>query len=314
MLINICIASGDVYWNYMATAIVSVLKTSKKTDKFHFYILCNQVTNDYKEYLASLKKFKDFEVTFFDIDTKEFEKFPKAGPHITNATYYRYKIAELCPDIDKIIYLDCDVIVRQSLSELFETDLTGYYLGGVEDVGYYYWRNYNEELIYKDGLYINAGMLLINLDEWRKNDLFHKFVDFTLQEADKIRCGDQDVINNICKDKIKQLDYKWNVQDSFYREEPERKYNPNCQKIIEASKNPAIIHYTYVKKPWNDLKMSKAISWLYYDTIRTGNWFKYFTAFLYYVIIRNMFYVRNISNKKVICIFGIKIKLRRKKK
>lgn len=321
MKINVCIASGDVYWNYMATAIVSILKTSLPSDEFHFYILCNQVEDKYKEYLKTLKKFKDFEVTFFDIDMREFEKFPNAGKHITNATYFRYKIAELCPDIDKMIYLDCDVIVNQSLSELFSTDLTGYYLGGVEDVGYYYWKNYNPDFIYKDGFYINAGMLLINLDAWRKNNLFKKFVEFTLNEASKIAIGDQDVINQVCKGKIKQLDYKWNVQDSFYRAEPERANNPNCEQIIEAANNPAVIHYTNSRKPWSDLNMPKALLWLYFDCIRTGSWFGYLKycfdkiyTFIYLNILRNIFSVRNVEDKKVITIFFMKLKVKRRKK
>jgi len=320
MRINICIASGDVYWNYMATLIVSILKTSKISDSFHFYILCNQVDNKYKDYLKTLKKFKDFEVTFFDVDIKEFEKFPNAGKHITNATYFRYKIAELCPDIDKIIYLDCDMLVKKSLSKLFETDLTGWYLGGVEDVGYYYWRNYNEEFIYKDCFYINAGMLLINLEEWRKNDLYHKFIDFTVREHDKIKIGDQDVINQICKGKIKQLDYQWNVQDSFYREKPEREYNPNCKKIIKAAKEPAIIHYTNTRKPWSDLSMPMALEWLYFDCIRTGSFKNYANYYFpnlkkhFSEIIQNIFSVKNRDDKKVISIFFIKIKLKRYKK
>lgn len=254
----------------MATAMVSILKTSAPNDEIHFFILCNAISNEQKEYLQQLRKFKDFKLSCIDLDMKEFQNFPAGGAHITNTTYFRYKIAELCPDIDKIIYLDCDIIVKQSLAELFKQDLTNYYVAGVEDVGYYYWKNYNPQFIYKEGFYINAGMLLINLDQWRTNNLFHKLVDFTIQNAKKIAIGDQDVINQVCFGKIKPLDYKWNVQDSFYRAKPERAANPNCNKIIKAAKHPAIIHYTQAKKPWNSLGMPRAQDWIKFNCIRLG--------------------------------------------
>ena len=319
-MINICFAADEHYLQYMATAMVSLLKNASTEDELHFYILCNQISDSSKEYIKSLKNFKDFDIDFLDMDIKEFEEFPSGGSHISNTTYFRYKIAELCPNIDKIIYIDCDVIVKTSISELFEVDLTGYWIGGVEDIGYYYWRTVDDSFyIYKTGFYINAGMLLINLDEWRKNDLFHKFIDYTIKNADKIKIGDQDVINQVCIEKIKELDYKWNVQDSFYRAKPERAFNPNCQKIIYASKHPAIIHYTCIKKPWNDYTMPKAFEWVYYDFIRTGS-YKICLNYCYikikdtiiHDILQNIFSVKNDGAHKILRILGIKMKFRRK--
>jgi lipopolysaccharide biosynthesis glycosyltransferase len=252
----------------MATAMVSILKTANKSDELYFYILCDKISNDSKHYISSLKIFKDFEVEFLDVNINDFISFPAGGAHISNTTYFRYKIAELCPSISKIIYLDCDVIVKQSFAELFETDIEGYYLAGVEDIGYYYYRQYNPEFIYKDFFYVNAGVFLINLDAWRGNNIYTKLMAFTINESDKIKIGDQDVINAVCKGKIKELDYKWNVQDSFYRSTPERRYNPNRKKIIQAAKFPAIIHYTYKKKPWNTMSMPRTKDWLYFDYLR----------------------------------------------
>lgn len=283
-IINVCLASGESYFRYMATAIVSILKTAGKEDRFHFYILCNQVGQSYKKQLELLKKWNKFNLTFIDVDNKEFDAFPSAGAHITNTTYFRYKIAQLCPNVNKMIYLDCDTLVTQSLAPLFAQDLTGYYLAGVEDVGYYYWRSQNTNLIYKTGFYINAGVLLINLALWRQDNLFHKLVEFTNTHSHQIAIGDQDVINQVCQGKIKPLDYKWNVQDSFYRPTPERSYNPNCKKIMEAAANPAIIHYTQAKKPWGNMfsKVAKRTCWLFYNRFSPfatyQDYIKYFVA------------------------------------
>lgn len=255
--INVCLATDENYVKYMATVIYSILTSANENDMLHFYILCNNVSAESKQIVNSLKKEKSCEITFIDLDIKEFEDFPAGGPHISNTTYFRYKIAELLPDVSKIIYLDCDMIVKQSLAELFNTDLTDFYIGGVEDVGYYYWKDFNPEFIYKDGFYINAGMLLINMEQWKKQKLFKKLIDFTVKESNNIRIGDQDVINRVCLNKIKKIDYKWNVQDSFYRLEPEVAYNPNKNEIIQAAQNPAIIHYTNFRKPWADFGVAR---------------------------------------------------------
>ena len=197
MSINICLATDDNYVKYMSTAIVSILKNAKKEDNLHFYILCNKISNQAKKYIKSLKRFKNFDIDFLDMNIKDFKDFPAGGPHISNTTYFRYKIAELLPEVSKILYVDCDVIIRESLAPLFETDLSEYFLAGVEDVGYYYGRDHNPEYIWR-GFYINAGVLLINLEAWRKNNIYSKLMDFTIKEADKIKIGDQDVINQVC--------------------------------------------------------------------------------------------------------------------
>lgn len=314
MKINVCLATDENYLNYMATTIVSILSNAGKEDTFSFYILCNDISDKSKDYIRALKKFKDFDINFIDMNISDFESFPAGGPHISNTTYYRYKIADICKDIDKIIYLDCDIIVKTSLKELFEEDLSEYYLGGVEDIGYYYWKNYNPDFIYKEGFYINAGMLLINLNAWRDNNIGEKLMDFTTKHHDELAIGDQDVINQVCFGKIKPLSYKWNVQDSFYREKPEREFNPNCNEIIKAAENPAVIHYTNKSKPWNNTNMPKALDWLYFDCTRTGGWDKYIKEYFYHVIVQNIFSIKNVGDSKVISVLWFKIKLKRKRK
>ena len=260
MRINICFATDENYLKYMGTTIVSILTSAKFEDKLYFYILCNNVSDKSKEYISNLKRFKNFEIKFIDVDINEFEKFPAGGAHITNTTYYRYKIAQLCPEIDKIIYLDCDTVVKSSLSDLFSEDLAGYYLAGVEDVGYSYWRNIEPKYTIK-GFYINAGVLLINLNEWRKNNLADKLINYTLEHKEEIAIGDQDVINIVCKGKIKSLDYKYNAQDTYYRQYPEVMANRNKTNILKAAKNPVIIHYTASVKPWNNFSMNRCVDW-----------------------------------------------------
>ena len=268
MTINICLATDENYLKYMATTIVSILTSANKNDKLHFYILCNDLSTSSKQYIKNLMRFKIFDIDFIDINIKDFANFPAGGPHISNTTYYRYKIADICKNIDKIIYLDCDMIVKTSLSELFNEDISDYYLGGVEDVGYYYWRDKNPNFKCS-GFYINAGMLLINLNSWRENNIGDKLMEYTSKHYNEIIIGDQDVINIVCKNNIRPLKYQYNVQDSFYRQKLEVAKNPNKKRIIKASKNPVIIHYTNTRKPWDDLNMNRAEDWYFSYLILT---------------------------------------------
>lgn len=266
MRINVCFATDEPYVFAMATAMASILKNAKRQDDIWFFILCNDVSDETKSKIRRLQKLRNCTINFTDIDISEFRDFPAGGPHITNTTYYRFKIADMFPDVARIIYFDCDVIVRNSLAHLFTLDLQDYCLAGVEDVGYYYWRDHIPELIW-DGYYINAGVLVINLTQWRTENAYQKLRDFTVNAISDIKIGDQDVINRVFKNRIHRLDYQWNVQDSFFRYEPEVRYNPNKAAIIQAALKPSVVHFTNWRKPWSDITTILAFEWFYYNRL-----------------------------------------------
>lgn len=258
--IHICLASDKNYVSYMATTMVSALASSQEDEYLHFHLFCDRIPQRDKQLILQLKSYKDCEIHFVDLDIAQFQHFPAGGKHITNTTYFRYVIPEMLPTVDKVIWLDCDVIVKESLWELYNTDLEDCPVGAVEDVGYVYWRTQDPSLIYQ-GFYINAGVLLINAKQWRQERAGEKLIQYTQQHQSEIRIGDQDVINSVFKGRIKELDYKWNVQDSFLRAKPERAFNPRRADIAMAAKAPAIIHYTSENKPWNRHKRPLAKAW-----------------------------------------------------
>jgi lipopolysaccharide biosynthesis glycosyltransferase len=164
--------------------------------------------------------------------------------------YSRLLVAELLKDIDKIIYLDCDTIVLSDLKELFMTDIENYYIAAVEDAGHKYNIKYYSEFYKNFKIYINAGVLLINLKLWRENNILTKLINSIEENKEKIMLGDQDAINLVCKDKIKVLDFSYNLQtNAFYIK------NLLSSKIERdfkrALNNPKIVHYSVNNKPWN---------------------------------------------------------------
>lgn len=230
--INVCLSSDDNYSKYAGVVIASILNNAKQTDFLTFYVLDGGISDKRKQEILSLKQIKDCEIKFVAINDNDFEDYKKVCTHkyITIATYYRLKLASLLPDVDKIIYFDCDMIINSSLNELYNTQLDDYLVGGVQDL--------NKKIIRKNPNYVNAGMLVFNLDLIRKENIEEKFLKYTQENFGAIKCGDQTIINEVCKDKVKLLDSTWNVQSSNFT---------NRSSYIQ---NPKVIHFVAKNKPW----------------------------------------------------------------
>jgi lipopolysaccharide biosynthesis glycosyltransferase len=177
----------------------------------------------------------------------------KVKDYITKATYYRLFFTEILPDhIDRIIYLDGDMIITGSLDELWNKDLSGYAVGAVTDMSEsihdYARLGYDRTLGY-----FNAGMLLINLKYWRDHCVLDNFMAVINHHPEKIKYHDQDVLNICFKENKKKLDFKWNFQDGFiykpeFMEMDVEKYKDQIDKALT---DQVVIHYTSAAKPWH---------------------------------------------------------------
>ena len=259
MRLDICFASDSNYFIYMATAMLSILKSAAPKDAIFFHILCNSISQASKTSLLELIKIRPSQIYFYDISIEEFKDFPAGGPHISNTAYYRYKMPEIFNNIDKVLYLDCDVIVKKSLTPIFEKDISSYYLSAVEDVGIALQHRLRPKQHQPFWCKYNSGVILINLKKWREDRIFQELMRYTTEHD--VTMGDQEVINAVCKDAILPLPYEYNVQDSFFRWDTDVRTDPNAQTIKNASLDPAVIHYTYTLKPWNAFSVERFDDW-----------------------------------------------------
>lgn len=248
MNINICFASDDRYAQHLAVTIVSILKNSGFEDELFFYILDGGISENNKNKILELKKIKKFNIEYINLDDSALLELPLVLSHFSTAIYFRFKIADLLPNIDKIIYLDCDTVVCTSLKKLSEQDITNYYVAGVEDIGYHWVHKFLNRKF--ENLYINSGVMVINLKLWRSDSLGNKLIKFAGETKEELTFGDQDVINKVLKGKIKLISLDWNVQSSYF-EFNNITYHPLSKEIKKAKKNIKIIHYITAKKPWN---------------------------------------------------------------
>ncbi|MBP3924267.1 glycosyltransferase family 8 protein [bacterium] len=264
--INLAFAADEKYFQPMSVAMVSILKNSGKHDNLCFYIICNSVSDKLKNELLGIKKIKDCEIKFIDINQEKLSYFLKdTHCHITLTAYCRLFLPSLLPDLDKILYLDCDIIAKKNIRRLYNTDISKCYVGAVIDIGCVCWYRYLENCPYDFLNIMNTGVLLMNLKMWREDNLTQKAI-----ELGKAGCGeaqhDQEIINILCHDKCLFLDMSWNVQDSFFRNAGEVKSNPFRYYIRRCAHYPKIIHYTTQFKPWNDIHIAHAFDWWYYNS------------------------------------------------
>jgi lipopolysaccharide biosynthesis glycosyltransferase len=186
------------------------------------------------------------------------DNFPRLGEvkaYITKATYYRLFISDILPEsVHKIIYMDGDIIVRHSLKDLWETDITKYAVGAVTDMAEA--KHDFKRLGYDSNKgYFNAGVLLINVDYWREHHLKDAFMDLIIDEPQRIVLHDQDVLNITLHDYKYNLPMKYNVQNGFlWKSEYNQfgdKYSDYESDLKEAISDPVVVHFTDNKKPWH---------------------------------------------------------------
>ena len=226
------VACDDNYSKHAGVVIASILTNSTPNDDLHFYILDGGITDENINKINELKSIKNCKINFVSIDESLFTEYAKIKTHsyITIATYYRLKLPSLLPNVDRIIYFDCDMVVNTSLKDLFNTEMENCLIAGVKDL--------NKKMLKENPSYVNAGMLVFNLKNMRINNTENKFLSWTIQNIDTIKVGDQTIINEVCKGNIQIVDDKWNVQSSNFT---------NRSSYI---KEPAVVHFVAKKKPW----------------------------------------------------------------
>ena len=154
---------------------------------------------------------------------------------VSIATYYRLAAPHILPsNVGKILYLDSDIIVRRSLEDLWNTDIQDYALAAVIDPWWSPGGGPHVE-VPPGAKYFNAGVLLINLDYWRMNNVSENATAFARNNFEKVHYWDQDALNAILVDRWIPVPQIWNAYD-FHK----------GRSVID----PAIVHFCG-PKPWH---------------------------------------------------------------
>ena len=197
---------------------------NNKNEKIRFYVIGKDITEENKTKINLLKKsYVNFEIEYIVPDVTLFDDLNLNIEYITVETYFRYIIADLVPSIDKCLFLVADLVINGTLKEFYDTDIKDYYCAGVEDI-FINKIGYKKEISFDSSdLYINAGMLLMNLEKIRKENMVEKLFLNNQDRKEKIRFQDQDIINITFKYKILAVDSVYNFTGENVRREKSKR-------------------------------------------------------------------------------------------
>lgn len=215
----------------------------------HFHVFVDEsVTERQKDELRQVIRSTD-SMSFYKVDIESIRQYLVVKvANFPVSIYYRLLLADiLSSDLHKILYLDADIIVRHDLSDLWNIDLTGKALAAVPDQ--YAPDGACKSLGYPvEKGYFNSGVILFNLDYFRKYGITDKLVSFIKVHPEKLGCPDQDTLNAVLYNEKIDLPVIYNVQEGYYRIPPTIDMTEELDKAVH---NPTIVHFSTNNKPWN---------------------------------------------------------------
>ena len=257
----LCFASDDNYAKPMGVAIASILSNKHPGDNIHIYVLENNISDENRENIFRLQSIAPFTIEYVQIDERQFESFPLRGSkHFSFVTWYRLVLPSVLKDVEKLLYLDCDIVVNTSLYPLYTTDMKDEYICGVID--FLVKENCTRLQLER---YVNAGVLMVNLEKMRQDGTQAKFFSYVKNNSKKILWNDQDVLNVVCNDGLKYVDSHWNVQVSGFD-------GYGIDEFQTIGSHAYVMHFISEKKPWEG-KYSKWDKY-YYKYVRLTPWRK----------------------------------------
>lgn len=242
---------GANYWKHLAVAIFSVVEHTKSLDIFVFYESDNKL---WRSKILRLVERAKCHISFVPFDSRLVNGLKKCEGHIGPSTYYRLFIPELLDsNIDKILYLDSDILLRGSVCGLFEVPLNGKIIAARP----VYWIDARRELNIRlkrsnDSPYFNAGIMIIDLIRWRNEHITERTVSFIQRYPEQITHPDQCALNHVIGCSFEFLSPMWNVTMAYWETTVSSKIaHINYADLVEARENPMIIHFNGPSKPWH---------------------------------------------------------------
>lgn len=233
--IHVAFCTDSNYLPQLAAALVSMYISNAGED-LRVYLVSSSISKDAIEKITIIAKTFGRTVTFIDINNVALSDL-RVNLQPTSA-YYRLLLPRLLPDLQRIIYLDCDLVVEICLRDLWDVDLSDNACAAYPEP-----LHYQGALMAHVGIkdrYVNSGVLLLDLDYWRSNNIGEQCIEWVKTNPERATMMDQDAINVVLENKKMYLSRKWNLNpihgpiDSLLSEYGER-----------------ILHFAGPIKPWN---------------------------------------------------------------
>jgi lipopolysaccharide biosynthesis glycosyltransferase len=277
--------SDDNYAIHMTAMLTSVLANWDSAQPLKIYIFDGGIEVAKKQKIDEVvggQERVNAEVSWIQPDISHLDDLRVVG-HVTKAAFLRLLIPEYVPDkIDKAIYLDCDLIVENSISTLWgEVCLDGVSHAAAQDLSIPYVSDprgvqlYEERGLSPNAPYFNSGVLVVNLEWWREHEVPKHAFEYIRSRGDAMVFNDQDALNYILAGNWKPLDRRWNVPPKVksyeaWEDTPFKKTIRDEVSVLQ--RDPYIIHYIGGDKPW---MYGVEIPWQerYFHYLKESGWF-----------------------------------------
>lgn len=289
MRINIALAANEKFARPCMVTIVSILENNTDND-CHIYVLNTGYEDKTVQKFAQLAKIYNREIKLIEVSKDRFIHL-RINERYSIFTYFRFLLPEVLEDCDKCIYLDSDVIVRHSLADFWNVDISGKACAVVGDQNADSILGSNRLKI-KGLHYFNAGVLVMDLAYWREHHLCEALIEELAIHKEDYIYNDQDAMNALLYDKVVFVSFKYNFQNELYLKNRYISFE-YWDDIDKSAKDPVIIHYCAAIKPWhsNCIHPAKDEYWEYakkYSFINLKS--KHYYSFVYRVT--HFFFIR----------------------
>ena len=255
---NVVYASNDGYARHLGTSLYSLLDRNRDFAEISVYVLTLGLSEENQGKLREIAEHFGRRLIFLNLD----DLLERIGYEVDTGGFdisvmLRLFMGDMLPEsVERVLYLDCDTVVLQSLKHLWKEELEGKIVGAVMEPTIYQVGN-KARILGEDDPYYNSGVLLVDLKQWREQEIQKKLLGFWKSKGGKLFASDQDVINGTLKGQIHTLMPRYN----FFTNYRYFRYNTLVQlcdayravgkkEFAAAKRRPTIIHFLGDERPW----------------------------------------------------------------
>ena len=284
--VNIIFSSDANYIPYLSVTLQSLIDNSSQDNNYDIIILSSGIFDYQKRFIVSqFNQRPNFSIRFLNMEQyiRQYglDKF-FTRPDMSMAAYYRLFAGKIFDNYQKILYLDCDIVINSDIAELAKIDIKDYPIAACLDTGlanridaddvpptmkyYKEFAEYMRETLHFTDLngYFNSGVMVINIPKFNETGL-DRLLD--LAKKNNKFFHDQNVLNVAFQHNYYQLPTTWNCQYhiKFHFKKYKKYLSVNDLSLYEEyDSQPNIVHYTSKSKPWKELNHSMSNFWWKY--------------------------------------------------
>lgn len=244
----VALCADDKYAQAAAVTIASLSDHRVVGRELEIWLLSYEISSRNVNMLRAAARLSRATLHIRALDSDRLQ-FPVSSDYITAVTFGRLWLGDMLPPrIRRVLYLDCDLLVIGNLTELWETDLDGYLLGAVQEATTGVlgtpktYEHPQDPHLDPEKPYFNAGVLLIDLPQWRREAVTARAADYAVQRKPPL--NDQDALNAVLAGQWLEIDRQWNVTTFWFRSRSRQ------QRYRALLRRARVVHYVGHRKPW----------------------------------------------------------------